>query len=354
MASVQPLPQSASRYHAAQRLEIAAALFEIRRLWRRVKPTDLDGSWRTAAPLITAVLLTAQERVSVPVGGYVSDVLSETGQGRADAPWATPLRAPLVGTAPDGQPLGAWLATTPVTARTMLARGAAPATAHKAAGSWLNLTASTVLSDTARQTEALHTGVRPVSGYVRMLNPPSCSRCAVLAGKWYRKNQGFLRHPGCDCRHIPASEAVGDDLRLDPQLYFDSLPTTAELHERYPGRTLHDLRAEGIVSQESVFTNAGAQVIREGADPLQVVNARRGMTTAQQNLRGWTPQGRLAPVDRYGRQVYETKEGVTERGLASRTRTKRRGERLMPESILQIAENRDDLQRLLRLHGYIR
>src|SRR5690606_23965723 len=33
--------------------------------------------------------------------------------------------------------------------------------------------------------------------YVRMLTPPSCSRCTVLAGRWYRKNAGFARHPGC-------------------------------------------------------------------------------------------------------------------------------------------------------------
>lgn len=35
-------------------------------------------------------------------------------------------------------------------------------------------------------------------GYVRMLTPPSsCDRCVILAGRWYRWNQGFERHPMC-------------------------------------------------------------------------------------------------------------------------------------------------------------
>ena len=47
-------------------------------------------------------------------------------------------------------------------------------------------------------------GVRPVGGYVRMVQAGACSRCVVLAGKWYRKNQGFQRHPGC----FPAGAVV--------------------------------------------------------------------------------------------------------------------------------------------------
>lgn len=78
------------------------------------------------------------------------------------------------------------------------------------------------------------------------------------------------------------------------------------------------------------------------------------MHTAQTNQRGWMPKGRLEPVDRYGRQVYVTTEGATRRGSAYRGRTGRRtAERLMPESILQLADDQDDLMRLLKLHGYL-
>src|SRR5690606_25685747 len=133
---------------------------------------------------------------------------------------------------------------------------AAPRLAVREAGRWLERAASTALSDTARQGEVVAMARRPVAGYVRMLVPPSCSRCALLAGKFYRFNDGFLRHPYCGCRHMPASEALAGDLALAARVYFDSL-SEAE--------------------QRRVFTVAGAEAIRDGADIGRVVNARRGM-----------------------------------------------------------------------------
>src|SRR5699024_5290276 len=106
--------------------------------------------------------------------------------------------------------------------------------------------------------------------------------------------------------------------------------------------------------QDRIFTKAGAEVVREGADIGQVVNVRRGMHTAQRNKRGWIPKGRLAPQERFGRRIYTTTGGTTKRGPASRRRTGRRSsDRLMPESIVELAQDRADLLRMLRLHGYI-
>jgi hypothetical protein len=91
-----------------------------------------------------------------------------------------------------------------------------------------------------------------VGGYVRMLTTPSCSRCVILAGKWFRWNQGFQRHPRCDCRHIPASENISDDLTTSPIDYFRSLSNQ---------------------EQDRVFGSAGAQAVRDGANISHVVNA---------------------------------------------------------------------------------
>lgn len=179
----------------------------------------------------------------------------------------------------------------------------------------------TVISDTGRAAESLEIAVRPGIGYVRMLNPPSCKRCVVLAGKFYRWNVGFERHPGCDCRHIPADESVAGDLRVDPDEYFHSL---------------------SAADQDLVFTKAGAQAIRDGADISQVVNADQGMRVAQV----------------YGRNLKITDQGVTKRGQAGRA-FKARGRnasttpRLMPSSIYQIADDRADAIRLLRMNGYL-
>jgi hypothetical protein len=211
------------------------------------------------------------------------------------------------------------------------------------------------VNDAARVATGLGITGRPgVGGYVRMLNPPSCSRCAVQAGKWFRHNQGFDRHPRCDCIHVPANEDMAGDLRTDPDAYFRSL-SEAE--------------------QDRVFTKAGAQAIRDGADIGQVVNARRGATgfapagarltpAEAQALRGGRTRAQLEATELYGRQVYTTSEGATVRGVygsSAGRAAKQRGQRyrvsrqprLMPESIYEIAEDREDAIRLLRRYGYL-
>lgn len=144
-----------------------------------------------------------------------------------------------------------------------------------------------------------------------MLNPPSCSRCTVLAGRFYMWNEGFARHPNCDCLHIPSSESVSGDLVVSPDAYFESLTPR---------------------QQDKVFTKAGAQAIRDGADISKVVNARRGMQKAQV----------------FGRDTLVTTEGTARRRNAGRAPI-----RLMPESIYDQAKDRPDAIRLLKLHGFI-
>lgn len=144
---------------------------------------------------------------------------------------------------------------------------------------------------------------------------------------------GVSAAPFCDCRHVPAIEDTAGDLTTDPDTYFRSLDEA---------------------SQDRIFTKSGAQAIRDGANPAQVVNARAGMSTAQVQLRGpgdrWTAKGRLEAQRVYGRDVFTTTEGTTRRGSAHRARAPR----LMPESVYQIAEDRADAIRLLRINGYLR
>ncbi|TQK73372.1 hypothetical protein FBY23_5204 [Nocardioides sp. SLBN-35] len=188
------------------------------------------------------------------------------------------------------------------------------------AGRWLETAAATAVIDAARAAEsAASMASESVEGYVRMLNPPSCSRCAVLAGRFYRWNEGFERHPLCDCRHIPVSESIAGDLTVNPNTYFDSLEAA---------------------DQDRIFTIAGANAIRDGADIGQVVNARRGMQRAQDGAHA----GLLI-----------TREGITRRGAANRRRTGRNAVvRLMPETIYDLADgDRAEAMRLLRLNGFL-
>lgn len=304
--TVQQLPRAAVRYQTAQTREIAAALAAIRRQWRRMSVRDIDAAWRHVGPMVLSVALTAQDAVSAQVPAYMSAVLRETGQAAADDPAAAARPAALVGATGDGRTVRGFVDQVPIQAKVRIRDGLPPGVALRQAGLALQAGMATILSDTARQAEVVETAVRPVTGYVRMLQIPSCSRCVVLAGRRYKTNQGFERHPRCDCRHIPASEAVAGDLAADPRAYFDSL---------------------SAAEQERTFTGAGAEAIRNGADMSRVVNARRGMRRAQV----------------FGRRVVTTSESVVRGGV-----------RLMPESIVAVANgDRSELVRLLRLHGYI-
>src|SRR5690625_5568244 len=150
-----------------------------------------------------------------------------------------------------------------------------------------------------------------------MVNPGACDRCAILAGRFYRWNDGFLRHPDCMCEHVATTasseqEAFDRGLIEDPYEYFESLSEE---------------------EQDRRFGKAGAQAIRDGADMSQVVNARRGMTAnghftvegtsryghAAQGLRRGqrrvTPEGNYEDAERVGGRAGAARRGDARQGL---------------------------------------
>ncbi|NCL75679.1 hypothetical protein AIIKEEIJ_06308 [Rhodococcus sp. YH1] len=340
------LPPEAGRYWADQQRTTAALVIMIRRLWRRMG-SDFDASWQMIEPILLMSVLQAQESIAVRSAAFIPEVVDALNIDVA--PEGAIVPDAVVGVTGDGRPVDALLAGGPIAAKRAITAGATETVALETGGRWLELAVKTLISDTGRAVESVGVAARPGVGYVRMLNPPSCSRCVILAGRFYRYNRGFLRHPGCDCRHIPSRESMAGDLRIDPDRYFHSLPAS---------------------EQDRIFTKAGAEVIREGADINQVVNARSGMSTAQTNLAGWIPKGRLSRTEVYGQMVETTTAGITRRGVAYRAmsragyaqrqtdvRTGRyfqaRAPRLMPESILRLADDRADAIRLLKLYGYM-
>lgn len=239
-----------------------------------------------------------------------------------DAPAvATVLTSNLVGSASDGRPLTTLL--------------------EQARTDWqFSLMVATQLKDLARMGAGTSMAARPnVTGYVRMIQAGACSRCAVLAGRRFKWNSGFERHPGCLCTHVPMGRRSNEsELISHPDDYFESLPTAESLAERYPDLTVAARREAGLYSQEDIFTKSGARAIRDGADISQVVNVRSGMSTATIG----------------GRQALVSDVGTTARGSASRAKTGRNmKQRLMPESIYANARSHEDAIRMLRLHGYI-
>jgi len=343
--------------HYRRRARLARALErEAAKLWKQLDPGDIARSWEPLILRLLVALTAAQRESAGAADAYLAAVLAE--QDIAAEPVRVNADA-FAGVASDGRELDVLLRQPVITSKVALAGGATQSEALASGQAALQLIVATQVADAGRVADGVALAAqRQASGYVRMLVGKSCDRCVILAGKRFRWNQGFTRHPRCDCIHVPASENTAGDIRTNPRAYFDGLS-----------------REE----QDRVFTRAGAQAIRDGADINQVVNARRGARglapagariTAEEAraLRGGRKRGRLEAVDVYGRQLYITTEGVTTRGVAGRrlgaldTGVKRAGARyrsakpprLMPESIYALAGgDRDEAIRLLRHFGYI-
>jgi hypothetical protein len=191
-----------------------------------------------------------------------------------------------------------------------------------------DLLVATLVNDAARTTLGAFIATRRESiGHVRYLSPPSCQRCAVLAGRWYRWSSGFDRHPGCDCQMIPTSAVASPDLVYDPQEAFEN-------------------------GQIKDLNKAQTKAIQDGADISQVVNSKRGMsqsTTIKGTRFDFTLEGTTVRGN-YGKT-----------GPAARAMEKNPGERylrttksrLTPETIYRVASDRAHATRLLKHYGYI-
>lgn len=275
------VPETAVAFYARQQQIAALTAATVGRLWKRMGP-DFDPSWAILRPQILDVLTQGQAATANTSTGYTGGVLAETGQPDGD-PVGAVNPAAFVGTASDGRDLGTLLDQAPITAKAAVGRGLPVDAALAEAGRFLTLATLTQLADTRREVIQADIGQRPkLQGYVRMLNPPSCYRCAILAGKFYRWNSGFLRHPRCDCVHIPVSENRAGDFRTDPYAYFKSLSPE---------------------EQAATFGKSEARAINDGADIYRVANIRnRGLASAgsQQAIKYRTPT--RVTVD----QIYRT------------------------------------------------
>ncbi len=263
-----PSPSEVARDHYRRQALIArAASAAVEALWRQVDQADLDGSFAALGPRMVERVALGQYAAAAASGKYLSDILAAQGV-TADPLAALDPRA-FAGTAADGGDLLSLLSGSIIRAKALIAGGVAPAEAMRSGGARAVLMAANETQQAGVSADGAAAALdRKVGGYRRMLVQPSCSRCVVLAGKWFRWNEGFLRHPRCDCRHAPAAEA-GDlsDMTVNPTAYFDSL-TAAE--------------------QDRTFGKADAEAIRSGADIGRVVNARQSTTvpTGRRTARG--------------------------------------------------------------------
>lgn len=299
----------ASEHHADQVKLSNLAAYRVQALWQMVDQASISDSWAALLPRAVQTVSALQLVAASRANDYVKSVLEAQGiddEGESVVP------SSLAGIASDGRSLAGLLASPAYTALDAISNGVGIDRAMAAGLNDALMLASSSVTDAGRIADGVGiTTRRTVTGYIRQTSGKCCSRCAVLAGRFYRWNSGFLRHPQCACIHVPAGESVAASKRTDPYKYFDSLS-----------------RAE----QDKRFTKDGAQAIRDGADMNQVVNARRGMSTTAS-----------------GAKV--TSEGTSKRGYYRSLGGSK--QRMMPEEIYKRANSRDDAIRLLTEHGYI-
>lgn len=322
MALPADLRAAARQQYVERQLLARRAVIATKHAWSQIDPKGIRGSWHAqVGPVVTHIVTGAQHDSAAMAEPAIRRMLAV--QGDQDDPDGAVDPSAFAGTASDGRDLASLLELSNIYSLRRIALGDAPKTALAFGGRWLSKAVATQVVDAGRVAGGVAIASRHhVAGFIRMLDPPSCSRCAILAGAWYRWNAGFERHPGCDCTEIPAAENVAGDYTTDPMAAF---------------------RAEKI----SDLSKADTAAVNEGADLNQVVNAHRGMYSAG------------------GRKF--TREGTTLRGsfgreIGRKGATRPAGERyfrvavprLTPEQIYREAHgSRDEAIRLLRRFGYL-
>lgn len=305
-------PSAADHYRRVQALQLAAVLVG-RREWDRLDGRAVGRSWAGRAASLLPAISSIQQRAAFE--GATSSAMTIAQQGTYVPPVEFADPAAFAEIASDGRPLGTLLTVPGTVAGSMLQRGATVPDALASGRAVLDRILGTQVADVARQAAAVDIAARPGVGYVRMVSAGACSRCVVIAGRFFRWNAGFLRHPNCNCEHVATTatsqaEAYTKGLIDDPYAAFEGM-SEAE--------------------QDRVFGAANAQAIRDGADISQVVNARRGMTpngtfTSEGRARGYagqmlkpgqrrlTPEGIYESAERFGHDREWALERLREHG----------------------------------------
>ncbi|MFF4536551.1 hypothetical protein [Streptomyces aureus] len=341
-------------FQAAQARRVRLTANEVQRLWAQLDQRDLSGSWEASVgPRIVRAITAGQLSTAAVADDYVDEVVDAEGADPGRAGRVRP--EAFAGLAADGRSLDSLMLLSVITSKQGIAGGlSADDALMRGLNQALRLSTSEVAQAGRNAVGTSMTGKRTIQGYVRVVQPPACARCVILAGKEYGWNRGFQRHPRCDCVHLPTTLIARNQHR--DQIGADRFSPTTRPGSGPPG--FLDPRAyfNGLsrAEQDRIFTAAGARAIREGGDMGQIVNARRGMYT----------------TTAYGRTLRATREGATTRGFfyrQERSRDIARGRvradigrqyrlttpRLLPEQIFELAESRDEAIEMLRRFGYL-
>lgn len=249
-----PVEQVAQTYYRRSQTHQRSVVAALLALWQQSGPSGFRDVIVQAAGLLAAGQLVA----AVNAARYVSDIAAEYDLE------PTPLQVNprgFAGSTAAGRSLTDVLGAPVARVWTEIDLGGDFQTATRSGELMLTRLVSNEVAQSG--VDAVQAGIVAdpgMGGYVRMVQAPACGRCAILAGKWFEFNDGFDRHPGCDCVHVPAgrrAEAMAamtpwsTNLVDNPKSYFDSL---------------------SAAEQNRQFGAAVADKIRDGADVIRAVN----------------------------------------------------------------------------------
>ncbi|MFJ4987904.1 hypothetical protein ACIP9H_29385 [Streptomyces sp. NPDC088732] len=318
-----PSPVAQAHAEARRRLASAAARAALQS-WQKVDRDNIYLSWMGLLASTVAIVAGGQLAAAQSTETWLHRLLGEDPE-RPESERIDPTA--FTGVDGGGRPLALVLAAPMWAALRAVTQGKPVVQAMAHGHALLEAVVRTAVADAGRSADSVGMVSRPaVTSYVRVVEGGACSRCVILAGKEYGTSTGFLRHPRCHC----GMEPVTRDHRprpQDPVVVYDQM-SEAQRHK--------------------AFGEAAVKAIDDGADIAQVVNARRGMSTAVV----------------YGQKLQTTSEGITRRGIAGK-RLGNQGKvpgrrlqvsltpRLMPEEIYRLADDRAHAVRLLQRNGYL-
>lgn len=318
-----PTPDAVAHMEARARL-VEATGRAARSVWRDLDRDNIYTSWLGLLTRTVAVVAAGQLAAARGAEPWLEELL---GRDPEQPESGRLVPAALVGVDGGGRPLASVLMAPMWAALRLVTAGRPIAQAMVSGQALLDVIVQTAVADAGRVADQVAMVSRPaIKSYVRVVEAGACSRCVILGGVESSVSRAFQRHPKCKCSMDPVT-ADHRPTATSPEDVFDAMSPA---------------------QRRKTFGAAGTKAIEDGADIAQVVNARRGMTSATV----------------FGRRVQATSEGITSRGFAgSRLKNlqKVRGQRyrlsqtprLMPEEIMRLADSREHAVRLLERNGYI-
>lgn len=200
--------------HYLERTDLAEGVFNAAAAWwDYLDPNNIGESfYEVVQPGMIEVIKAGQAIAAAQTEPYM-DALDDAYADFADV--SPPLGkidpTAFTGTAVDGRSLDTLLDTPVIRLRTLLSGGFDFTVASKAGLAVAQRQMVSEVQDAGREADdAASTAREYLGGGYRIINLPCCSRCAVLAGRFYSWDVGFERHPNCDCMLAPSPDG-GDE-----------------------------------------------------------------------------------------------------------------------------------------------